>query len=101
MGFYPVCPGSNEYIIGSPLFKSAKLKLENGKQTIIQSENNNPENRYIESLKLNGATYSKNYLRHDDLIGGAKLNFSMSPAPQKNRGTQEKDFPYSFSKESK
>jgi predicted alpha-1,2-mannosidase len=99
IGFYPVCPGSNEYILGSPLFKKVKLQLENGKQTTIQSENNNPENRYIESLKVNGASYSKNYLTHSDLTKGASLHFSMSPAPQKNRGTQEQDFPYSFSKE--
>jgi predicted alpha-1,2-mannosidase len=98
LGFYPVCPGSNEYILGSPLFKEVKLHLENGKQVIIQSENNNEKNRYIASMKLDNVSYAKNYLKHDDLLKGANIQFILSPNPNKQRGVNESAFPYSFSK---
>lgn len=99
LGFYPVCPGSNEYIIGSPLFKSVKVELENGKEIEITAENNSAENRYIAEMKLNGKKYTKNYLTHEDLMKGAKIEFVMSPVPNKSRGIDETDFPYSFSNE--
>ncbi len=99
LGFYSVCPGSNEYILGSPLFKSVKIELENGKQITIQSENNSKENRYISEMELNGKKYTKNYLSHEDLMKGAEIKFNMSPVPNKTRGTGKKDFPYSFSNE--
>lgn len=101
MGFYPVCPGTDEYIIGSPLFKSVKLNLENGKQVIIKSNNNSDENWYISSMKLNNKTYTKNYLTHEDLLKGAKIDFSMTPSPNTKRGTSDSDAPYSFTKELK
>ena len=101
MGFYPVCPGTDEYILGSPLFKSVKVNLENGKQIIIKSTNNNKQNRYVSSMKVNGKNYSKNYLTHGDLIKGAKIDFNMSANPNKQRGISESDFPYSFSNELK
>lgn len=96
LGFYPVCPGSNEYIVGSPLFKSVKIELENGKQITLKATNNSKENRYIGGMKLNGKKYSKNYLTHEDLLKGAKINFQMSPVPNKSRGIEKTDFPYSF-----
>jgi predicted alpha-1,2-mannosidase len=99
LGFYPVCPGSNEYIIGSPLFKSVKITLDNGKEIVITAANNAKENRYISEMSLNGVKYTKNYLAHDDLMKGAKINFTMSPAQNKSRGIDKSDFPYSFSKE--
>lgn len=99
LGFYPVCPGSNEYIVGSPLFESVKIELENGKQITIKAKNNSKENRYIDGMRLNGKKYGKNYLTHDDLLKGAKIKFQMSPLPNKNRGTGKTDFPYSFSNE--
>ncbi|RIJ48188.1 glycoside hydrolase family 92 protein [Maribellus luteus] len=99
LGFYPVCPGSDEYILGSPLFKSVTIELENGKEVSIKADKNEKENRYISEMKLNGKKYTKNYLRHEDLMKGAKINFKMSPVPNKNRGVDEKDFPYSFSSE--
>jgi predicted alpha-1,2-mannosidase len=99
LGFYPVCPGSDEYIIGSPLFKSVKIELENGKEITINAKNNLKENRYISGMKLNGKKYTKNYLTHDDLMKGTNVSFQMSPLPNKNRGTGQADFPYSFSNE--
>jgi len=98
LGFYPVCPGSDEYIIGSPLFKKVTLHLENGKKVTITADNNHSENRYITSIKMNGKEYTKNYLKHSDLLKGAVIRFSMSLAPNTNRGVNEGDFPYSFSR---
>ena len=97
MGFYTVCPGTDEYIIGSPIFKNVKVNLENGKTITIRSTNNGKNNRYINSLKLNGKTYTKNYFKHEDLMKGANITYDMSPNPNKNRGVNEVDAPYSFS----
>jgi predicted alpha-1,2-mannosidase len=98
LGFYPVCPGSNEYVIGSPLFKKVVLHLENGKQVTITGENNSAKNRYVAALSVNGKAYSKNYLKHADLSAGLNIHFTLSPAPDKKRGTSDSDFPYSFGK---
>jgi len=96
LGFYPVSPGSTEYIMGSPLFKSVKVELENGKEIVITAANNAKEKRYIAEMKLNGKPYTKNYLTHEDLMDGAKIEFQMSKEPNKSRGINKKDFPYSF-----
>jgi len=101
LGFYPVCPGSNEYPLGSPLFKKVTLHLENGKQVTLTAGNNSVENRYIASMQIDGKDYTKNYLNHIDLMKGADIRFSMSPTPNTSRGTNDNDFPYSFSKEAK
>ena len=97
LGFYPVCPGTDEYIIGTPLFKSAKLHLENGKTITIKADNNQLDNRYIKEMKINGKSQTRNFLTHDQLIKGANIQFQMSPVPNKQRGTTEKDVPYSLS----
>ena len=97
LGFYPVCPGTDEYIIGTPLFKSAKLHLENGKTITIKADNNQLDNRYIKEMKVNGKSQTRNFLTHDQLIKGANIQFQMSPVPNKQRGNTEKDVPYSLS----
>ena len=97
LGFYPVCPGTDEYIIGTPLFKSAKLHLENGKTITIKADNNQLDNRYIKEMKVNGKSQTRNFLTHDQLIKGANIQFQMSPVPNKQRGTTEKDVTYSLS----
>ena len=97
LGFYPVCPGSDQYIIGSPLFKSVEIDLENGKTLKIKSTNNPKKNRYIEEMNFNGKPYTKNYLTHDDLMKGGEILFDMGAQPNKKRGTKREDFPYSFS----
>ena len=99
LGFYPVCPGTDQYILGSPLFKSVTLNLENGKKVVIKANNNGEANRYISSMKVNGKNYTKNYLTHGDLMRGMTINYNMSVTPNKNRGTQDSDVPYSFSNE--
>lgn len=99
LGFYPVCPGSGQYVLGSPLFKSAVIHLENGRDVIIRAPENAPANCYIDKLQWNGADYEKNYLEHDELLKGARLDFRMSDEPNVKRGTDEADAPYSFTKE--
>ncbi|MDU1905273.1 MAG: GH92 family glycosyl hydrolase [Dysgonomonas sp.] len=101
MGFYPVCPGTDEYILGSPLFKKVTLNLENGKQVVISANNNNEANRYVQSMSVNGQSYSKNYLKHGDLLNGANIRFDMGINANEQRGTSDSDVPYSFSKELK
>lgn len=99
LGFYPVCPGSNEYVLGAPLFKKATLHLENEKDLIINAPDNNNENIYIQSMSINGKNYTKNYLKHSDIINGGVIDYKMNNQPNKSRGITDKDFPYSFSKE--
>jgi predicted alpha-1,2-mannosidase len=97
MGFYPVCPGTDEYVLGAPLFKKMTLQLENGKQLIINAPDNSEENKYVQELKWNNSTYSKNYINHFELLKGADLHFKMSNSPNKQRGISTNDFPYSYS----
>ena len=99
LGFYPVCPGTDQYILGSPLFKSVTLNLENGKKVVIKANNNGEANRYISSMKVNGKNYTKNYLTHGDPMRGMNILYNMSATPNKSRGTQDSDAPYSFSNE--
>ncbi|NDV82912.1 GH92 family glycosyl hydrolase [Bacteroides sp. 51] len=99
MGFYPVCPGTDEYVFGSPLFKSMTLELENGKLITIETKNNNERNRYIKSISVNGQSHSKNYITFETLMEGGNITYEMSASPNKDRGILEEDFPYSFSNE--
>ena len=97
MGFYPVAPGTGEYVFGSPLFKKVSLQLENGKKIEISAPQNSTENVYVDKITLDGAVYDKNYITHTDLLKGGKLQFDMSKTPNKSRGTSPASFPYSFS----
>ncbi|MGN6163596.1 MAG: GH92 family glycosyl hydrolase [Flavisolibacter sp.] len=97
MGFYPVCPATDQYVIGSPLFKKITLSLENGKTFTIQSSKNNDENIYVNAARLNGNPYTKNWISHFDIMKGGSLQFDMSNSVNYKKGTNEKDFPYSFS----
>lgn len=101
MGFYPVCPGTDEYVIGSPQFDSMKLHLENGKTVNITSKNNSKVNRYIDKMTVNGKTHNKNYITFDQLMNGADITYTMSAEPNQTRGTKKEDYPYSFSNEQK
>jgi len=99
MGFYPVTPAVDQYVLGAPLFKKVTLTLENGKQVVINAAANSDSNRYVQSLQMNGKPYSKNWISHSGLQNGAVLNFSMSATPNKVRGSKPADFPYSMSTE--
>ncbi|MEZ0130464.1 GH92 family glycosyl hydrolase, partial [Flavobacterium sp. LBUM151] len=97
MGFYPVCPATEEYVLGAPLFKKITLQLENGKQVIINAPDNSDTSRYVDKLKWDNSTYKKNYINHFDLLKGGELNFDMTSSPNLERGTSKSDYPYSYS----
>ena len=97
LGFYPVCPGTDEYVLGTPLFRKATLHLENGRSLVIEAPDNGEGRPYVESLLRDGTPYTKNYLRHADLLQGGRLLFEMSDRPNLQRGTATEDRPYSFS----
>jgi len=101
MGFYPVTPGTTQYVLGAPLFKKITVKLENGKTFTIEAPNNSSENLYVDKVKLNGKNYSKNWIDHQDIYKGGKLVFDMDKSANKSRGTEEAAYPYSFSDENK
>ena len=98
LGFYSVCPGTNQYVLGSPVFRKATITLENGKQFIIEAEDNNRQNVYIQSATLNGHQYSHGFITYDDIEQGGELKFIMNNQPNQNRGTKEDDLPFSLSK---
>lgn len=96
LGFYPVCPGSDQYIIGSPLVKDAVIRLENGNTFSVKAQNYSDKNVYVKSMKLNGTPYKKTFITHSDLVNGGELVFEMSNKPNKTSSAYEK--PYSFTK---
>ncbi len=95
IGFYPVCPGSGQYVLGTPYFKHIKVNLENGKTIDIQSDGNGC---YVDGMKLNGNVYNHNYLNMKDLTQGASIQFDLSEQPNRQRGVQTEDAPASFTK---
>lgn len=99
LGFYPVTPGTDEYVLGSPLFNKAILNFENGKELVIEAPGNSKQNVYVWAIKLNGKTLDKNYIRHSELQKGGKLLFDMSNKPDYRRGINEDAYPYSMSSE--
>ena len=98
LGFYPVCPGSGEVVLGAPLFKRATVTFEDGKKLVINAPENSAANRYIDSLKLNGTAYTKNFLTAETLQRGGTIDIGMSATPNLQRGTGAADAPYSFSR---
>jgi predicted alpha-1,2-mannosidase len=98
LGFYPVTPGSNQYIIGSPLFEKATLHLENGKSFTVEANNQSTVNKYIASVKLNGEKYEYSYIDHQDLMKGGNLVFEMTNKPT-NWGTKDQFIPSTTIKE--
>lgn len=101
LGFYPVTPGVNQYVIGSPLFKKATIHLENGNTFEIGAKNNSKSNFYIQSASLNGKGYSNSFLNFDDIQKGGKLEFNLGDTPNKDWGSKPENVPYSLSNELK
>ncbi|CAL1521643.1 GH92 family glycosyl hydrolase [Chitinophaga sp. MM2321] len=97
MGFYPVTPGTQQYVLGAPLFSRLTMTLEDGKKMVIDAPGNSDKNLYVQSASLNGQAYTKNWISHQDLQKGGKLVFKMGATPEKSRGTQPSAFPYSYS----
>lgn len=99
MGFYPVCPGANQYVIGTPYFDKMTLHLENGKTMTITAQNCSQSNKYIQSLSINGMPSTKNFFTHEQLTQGGNIQYVMGSTPNKQRGINDSDAPYSFTKE--
>ena len=97
MGFYPVCPGNGEYVLGTPLFEEVTINLESGKKFVIRkTQKIKTQNAiYIEATKLNGKTSTKSYFLHTDVIKGGLLEFIVSNQPNKVWGTNDSDLPHS------
>jgi predicted alpha-1,2-mannosidase len=96
LGFYSVTPGVDEYVFGSPAFEKTSIKMENGKTFTVLAKGNNKENVYIQSATLNGKPYTKNFIRHADIVNGGTLIFEMGPKPNTGRGLLSEDKPFSL-----
>nr|WP_282456627.1 GH92 family glycosyl hydrolase [Chitinophaga sedimenti] len=97
LGFYPVCPATDQYVLGAPLFKKATLHLENGKKFVISAPANSEENRYVKAVQVNGKAWDKTWISHTTLMAGGTVNINMTAAPEKTRATNKTAYPYSFS----
>lgn len=97
LGFYSVCPGTDQYVLGSPLFQKVTITLENGKQLTIKANDNSGEHVYIQQATLNGVPYTKNYITHADIMNGGVWEFTMSNKPNTARGIGQADKPFSLS----
>lgn len=97
LGFYPVTPGTDQYVFGSPLFKKATLKFENGKELVINAPDNDKKNFYVGEIKLNGKELKRNFIKHGELQLGGELFFKMQDEPDKNRRTGPDAYPFSMS----
>ena len=98
LGLYAVTPGTDQYVIGSPIFRKATITMEDGKQFIIESKNNNRKNIYIQSAELNGQPLDKNYITYGDIARGGHLSFQMDGVPNLQRNTTKAAAPYSLTK---
>jgi predicted alpha-1,2-mannosidase len=99
LGFYPVTPGTDQYVFGSPLFDRVTLTFEDGKRFVVDAPGNSKKNIYVRSINLNGRSFDLNYITHYELQRGGKLTFNMSAEPDYERGTEEKSYPWSMSTE--
>jgi alpha-1,2-mannosidase, putative len=97
MGFYPVCPGSNQYVLGAPYFPYMKIKVGENKYLEIKADKVSDKMRYVKSVKLNGKPYSNAYINYDDIKNGGELVFEMTSSPNKKRLFGESEKPYSLS----
>jgi predicted alpha-1,2-mannosidase len=97
LGLYSVCPGTDQYVIGSPVFKKATITLESGKKFVINALNNDRQNVYIQSATLNGKPYTRNWISYQDIANGGELVFQMGKEPELKRGLSESDKPFSVS----
>ena len=98
MGFYPVCPGSGQYVLGTPYFDKMTLHLPKGKTLTIIADNQQADNCYVGTMTIDGQAYDKNYLEHETLMQGGVINYQLQAKPNQQRGIAESAAPYSFSK---
>ena len=96
LGFYPVCPGSDQYVLGAPYMEAARIALPNGNTLEVKASGVSDKNRYVKKVLLRGKEYDKMYITHGDLLAGGTLEFVMSSKPNKSRGRKASDKPYSM-----
>jgi putative alpha-1,2-mannosidase len=96
MGFYPVCPGSDQFVIGTPYLPYMKINLGDNRFLTIKAEKVSDKHRYIKQVKLNGQPYNKAFINYKDIKNGGVLEFIMSSAPNKNRTFSQQQKPYSL-----
>jgi predicted alpha-1,2-mannosidase len=101
LGYYPVCPGTQQYVLGAPLFKKTTITFENGKKLVLSAPKNSDANRYVKAVTFNAKPYTNNWLDHSEMMKGGVITFDMDAVPNKNRGIADKDAPYSLSQELK
>ena len=99
MGFYPVCPGSGEFVIGAPFLPEMTMHLDNGRTFTVKAPAVSSRNRYVRSVRLNGKTLTRRYLTREDILGGGVLEFDMTARPKKKSVPAPSDLPYSLSSE--
>jgi len=97
LGFYPVTPGTGEYVLGSPLFRKVAVTFEDGRKMVIEAPDNSRENFYVEDVLLNGRKLNVNFVTHSQLQAGGTMEFRMRSSPDKERGTNPGAYPYSMS----
>ncbi|WP_297553948.1 GH92 family glycosyl hydrolase [uncultured Alistipes sp.] len=95
LGFYPVCPGSNEYALTAPLFERAEVRLANGR-TLTVTADNPRRNRYVWEVTFNGVPVKENFIDAERLHEGGELHFALRPSPERSRGTAAEAAPYSL-----
>jgi putative alpha-1,2-mannosidase len=83
LGFYPVCPGSDQYALGSPAIEKATLQLENGKTFVVDVKNQRDKNVYVQKVMLNGTPLNRLYITHDEIMKGGTITFVMGPKAKK------------------
>jgi putative alpha-1,2-mannosidase len=98
LGIYAVCPGTDQYVLGSPVFEKATITMEDGKQFVIEAAGNSEQNVYIDSAELNGSTLDRNWISYGEITQGGKLSLKMSAEPNTERGTGKEAAPFSLSK---
>ena len=95
LGIYQVTPGSDIFAIGAPVFKGAKINLENGKTFSVKANNVSEKNFYIQSASLNGTTFTKSFITYNEIMNGGELVFTMSDKPNQKWGSKEGEYPVS------
>lgn len=98
LGIYSVCPGTDEYVLGSPKFRKTTITMEDGKKFVIEAKGNSKDNVYIQNATLNGKRHTRNYIHYSDIVNGGVLELQMGNQPEKTRGTVKEDRPFSLSK---
>ena len=98
LGIYSVCPGTDEYVLGSPKFRKTTITMEDGKKFVIEAKGNSKDNVYIQNATLNGKRHTRNYIHYSDIVNGGVLELQMGDQPEKTRGTAKEDRPFSLSK---